>query len=190
MSGFILPSGTASRCPKVSGKARCQLAIVNTIRAGDSIMSIVPSIIVLVITALIVFRRDFTGRPAAPASKPTPGGKRRQAAGFLEASDDGGDGREPVAAVVFVDDGRHSSPHSCVRVAVHETSSRRGPCAMGRTERSPWCGFSPDAGNSKWGAGNLLTGAPSGPFASGRTYRSRSLSTASSRSADHPIATG
>src|SRR5208337_1243683 len=37
-----------------------------------------------------------------------------QAAGFLEASDDGGDGRQPVSAVVFVDDGRHGSPHSCV----------------------------------------------------------------------------
>jgi hypothetical protein len=41
-------------------------------------------------------------------------GPVEQAAGFLEASDDGGDGRQPVAAVVFVDDGRHGSPHSCV----------------------------------------------------------------------------
>ena len=41
-------------------------------------------------------------------------GPIEQAAGFLEASDDGGDGRQPVSAVVFVDDGRHGSPHSCV----------------------------------------------------------------------------
>src|ERR1700730_12415983 len=41
-------------------------------------------------------------------------GPVEEAAGFLEASDDGGDGREPVAVVVFVDDGRHGSPHSCV----------------------------------------------------------------------------
>jgi hypothetical protein len=40
-------------------------------------MSTLPSILVLVITALLVFRRDFIGRPAAPASKPTPGAKRR-----------------------------------------------------------------------------------------------------------------
>jgi hypothetical protein len=41
-------------------------------------------------------------------------GPVEQAAGFLEASDDGGDGREPVSAVVFVDDGRHGSPHSWI----------------------------------------------------------------------------
>jgi hypothetical protein len=40
-------------------------------------MSVVPSIIVLVITALLVFRRELTTRPAAPASKVTPGAKRR-----------------------------------------------------------------------------------------------------------------
>src|ERR1700732_1539889 len=77
------------------------------------------------------------------------------------ASFEGGDGREPVAAVVFVDDGRHGSPHSCVsafRTENHEASKRRGPCAMGRTWRSPWCGSSPDVGDSKCGAGNLLTG--------------------------------
>jgi hypothetical protein len=32
--------------------------------------TVLPSIIVLVMTALLVFRRDFIGRPAAPASKP------------------------------------------------------------------------------------------------------------------------
>jgi hypothetical protein len=63
-------------------------------------------------------------------------GPVEQAAGFLKASDDGGDGREAVSAVVFVDDGRHGSPHSCVsafRTENHEASSRRGPCAMGHT---------------------------------------------------------
>ncbi len=40
-------------------------------------MSVVPSIIVLLITALIVFRRELTGRPGAPASKPMPGAKQR-----------------------------------------------------------------------------------------------------------------
>jgi hypothetical protein len=44
-------------------------------------MSVVPSIIVLVITALLVFRRELPTRLAAPASKLTPG---RQAA-FLAA---------------------------------------------------------------------------------------------------------
>jgi hypothetical protein len=67
---------------------------------------------------------------------------------------------------------------------------RRGAGVTRRTWRSPWCGSSPDAGNSKWGAGNLLTSAPSGPFVSGRTHTSSLLSTASSRSACHPIATG
>jgi len=44
----------------------------------DSLMStVLPSIIVLVITALLVFRRELTTRPAAPASKLTPGAKRR-----------------------------------------------------------------------------------------------------------------
>jgi hypothetical protein len=47
-----------------------------------------------------------------------------------------------------------------------------------------------DAGNSKWGAGNLQTVAPSGSFASAGTHTSSLLRTASSRSADHPIATG
>jgi hypothetical protein len=40
-------------------------------------MSVVPSLIVLVITALLVFRRELTTLSAAPASKPTPGAKRR-----------------------------------------------------------------------------------------------------------------
>jgi hypothetical protein len=39
--------------------------------------TVLPSIIVLVITALIVFRRELTTLPAAPASKPTPGAKQR-----------------------------------------------------------------------------------------------------------------
>jgi len=42
-------------------------------------------------------------------------GPVEQAAGFLEASDDGGDGREPVSAVVFIDDGRHGSLTSFLR---------------------------------------------------------------------------
>src|SRR4030081_1071964 len=87
-----------------------------------------------------------------PIFEPLLVGPIKEAAGFLEASDDGGDGRQPVAAVVFVDDGRHGSPHSCVsafRMENHEASSRRGPCAMGRTWRSPWCGSSPDVGDSK-----------------------------------------
>jgi hypothetical protein len=43
---------------------------------GDSLMSVVPSIIVLVITALLVFRYELT-HLAAPASKPTPAPRRR-----------------------------------------------------------------------------------------------------------------
>jgi hypothetical protein len=39
--------------------------------------TVLPSIIVLVITALIVFRRELTNLPVAPASKPTPGAKKR-----------------------------------------------------------------------------------------------------------------
>ena len=41
-----------------------------TIQSGDSLMSVVPSIIVLMITALIVFRREITAWPA-------PGAKQR-----------------------------------------------------------------------------------------------------------------
>jgi hypothetical protein len=48
----------------------------------------------------------------------------------------------------------------------------------------------PDAGNSKWGAGNLQTGAPAGPFVSARTHKSNLSRTASSRAAYHSIATG
>ena len=81
------------------------------------------------------FRKNrSSGR--AIAFEPLLVGPVEQAAGLLEASDDGGDGREPVAAVVFVDHGRHGSPHSWVsafRTENHEASSRRGPCAMGRT---------------------------------------------------------
>jgi len=40
-------------------------------------MDVVPSIIVLAITTLLVFRRDLTTRPAMPASKPMPDAKRR-----------------------------------------------------------------------------------------------------------------
>jgi hypothetical protein len=36
-------------------------------------MCVVPSIIVLLITALLVFRRELTTPRAAPASKPAPG---------------------------------------------------------------------------------------------------------------------
>jgi hypothetical protein len=53
-----------------------------------------------------------------------------------------------------------------------------------------WCGSSPDAGNSKWSARNLLTGAPSGSFVRACTPKSSLLRTASSRSPYHPIATG
>src|ERR1700732_1101676 len=52
-----------------------------------------------------------------------------------------------------------------------------------------WRGSLPDAGDSKWGAGNLLRGARSGPFASART-RKRACCAASSRSACHPITRG
>ena len=38
---------------------------------------VLPSIIVLAITALLVFRRELTTRPATPASKPMPDAKRR-----------------------------------------------------------------------------------------------------------------
>jgi hypothetical protein len=61
----------------LSVQTRRQLAILNTIQSGDSLMSVVPSLIVLVITALLVFRRELTTRPAAQASKPTPVAKRR-----------------------------------------------------------------------------------------------------------------
>src|SRR5580704_12734720 len=44
-------------------------------------------------------------------------------------------------------------------------------------------------GNSKWSARNLQTGAPSGPFASGRTHKSSLLRAASAKSAYHSIAT-
>ena len=47
------------------------LAVIeSTIQSGDSLMSVVPSIIVLMITALIVFRRDITAWRA-------PGAKQR-----------------------------------------------------------------------------------------------------------------
>jgi len=39
--------------------------------------TVLPSIIVLVITALIVFRRELTTRLATPASKPMPDAKPR-----------------------------------------------------------------------------------------------------------------
>jgi hypothetical protein len=47
-------------------------------------------------------------------------------------------------------------------------SRRRGPDATRRTWRSPWSGSVRDVGNSKWGAGNLQTSVPSGPFANAR----------------------
>jgi hypothetical protein len=52
-------------------------------------MCVVPLIIVLVITALVVFRRELTGSPAAPASKPTPSAKQcplRQLTGDQEVA--------------------------------------------------------------------------------------------------------
>jgi hypothetical protein len=48
--------------------------------------TVLPSIIVLVITALIVFRRELTTLAAAPASKPAPGVKLRPAAIQAETS--------------------------------------------------------------------------------------------------------
>ncbi len=42
------------------GQTRRQLVIENTIQSGDSLMCVVPSIIVLLITALVVFRRELT----------------------------------------------------------------------------------------------------------------------------------
>jgi hypothetical protein len=39
-------------------------------------MCVVPSIIVLIITALVVFRRELTAPRAASASKPAPGAAR------------------------------------------------------------------------------------------------------------------
>jgi hypothetical protein len=76
------------------------------------------------------------------------------------------------------------------RVACHESlqSARAG------RDATHWeiavAPASPDAGNSMWGAGNLQTGAPAGPIASARTHNSSLVSTASSRSACHPIAIG
>jgi len=54
-------------------------------------------------------------------------------------------------------------------VAVHEYLQAARADGTRRTWRPPWGGSLLDAGNSKWSAGNLLTGAPSGPFASART---------------------
>jgi len=71
---------------------------------------------------------------------------------------------------------------------VMNTSRRRGP--GGRDAQGiAVAPASPDAGNSMWGAGNLQTGAPSGSFVSARTHKLSLFSTASSRSAYHPIAT-
>jgi hypothetical protein len=39
-------------------------------------MCVVPSVIVLAITALLVFRREITNPLSSLASKPTPGAKR------------------------------------------------------------------------------------------------------------------
>jgi hypothetical protein len=54
------------------GQTRRQLAIENAIQSEDSLMCVVPSIIVLLVTALVVFRRELTAPPAAPASKHPP----------------------------------------------------------------------------------------------------------------------
>jgi hypothetical protein len=40
-------------------------------------MCVVPSVIVLAITALLVFRREITNPLSSLASKPAPGAKRR-----------------------------------------------------------------------------------------------------------------
>ncbi len=41
-------------------RTRSPAVIESTLRSEDSLMSVVPSIIVLMITALIVFRREIT----------------------------------------------------------------------------------------------------------------------------------
>lgn len=55
---------------KGPGQIPSPAVIESTIQSGDSLMSVVPSIIVPMITALIVFRREITRCP-------TPGAKQR-----------------------------------------------------------------------------------------------------------------
>ena len=60
-------------------------------------------------------------------------------------------------------------------IAVHEylqpARARRDATHMAIA----WCGSLPDAGNSKWGAGNLQTGSPVNPFVSAGAWVSASL---------------
>ena len=60
-----------------SGQPHRKLAIESPIQSGDFLMSVVPSIIVLMITALLVFRREIiawsaTGLKPAPGAEPRP----------------------------------------------------------------------------------------------------------------------
>jgi hypothetical protein len=61
----------------LSGQTRRHLEIENTIQSGDSLMDVVPSIIVLAITTLLVCRRELTtprakkGAPRAAAARPS-----------------------------------------------------------------------------------------------------------------------
>jgi hypothetical protein len=60
---------------QLSFQTRRQRAVEHNLE--DSLMPVVSSIIVLAITALLVFWQELTARPAAPRSKPTTGAKRR-----------------------------------------------------------------------------------------------------------------
>ena len=60
-------------------------------------MSVVPSLIVLVITALLVFRYELT-HLAAPASKPTPAPRRRPLRQSKASQQFGRGGRDPHQA--------------------------------------------------------------------------------------------
>jgi hypothetical protein len=75
------------------------------------------------------------------------------------------------------------------RVAVHESLQPARARRDATNMEIAWRGSSPDAGDSKSGAGNLPTEAPSGAFVSAPT-QIELVSTASSRSACHPITTG
>jgi hypothetical protein len=59
-----------------SGQPRRKLAIESPIQSGDFLMSVVPSIIVLMITALLVFRREIIAW-SATGLKPVPGAEPR-----------------------------------------------------------------------------------------------------------------
>jgi hypothetical protein len=68
---------TSSRSGLCGQTRRRQLETENAIQSGDSLMDVVPSIIVLAITALLVYRRELTtprakkGAPRAAAARPS-----------------------------------------------------------------------------------------------------------------------